>query len=98
MWFGMDPVLPPNIISIIKLKISDPKMNSRIRELANQAGLLTHNPEDRRTKLDEFAELLIQDCMSQIAMIGVHNFDNRDITWTVECAIANIQRRFGIKQ
>lgn len=38
-------------------------MNQRIRELAREAGLLTHNPEGRRTKLDVFAELIIKECI-----------------------------------
>ena len=35
----------------------------RIRELAREAGLLTHNPDNRETKLDKFAQLLIQECI-----------------------------------
>jgi hypothetical protein len=38
-------------------------MNERIREIAREAGLLTYNPENRETKLDKFAELLIRECI-----------------------------------
>ena len=37
-------------------------MNERIRELAHEAGLPTYNPDGIPTKLEKFAELLIQDC------------------------------------
>ena len=38
-------------------------MNERIKELANEAGLPTYNPEGIPTKLGKFAELLIKDCI-----------------------------------
>jgi len=47
---------------------------------------------------EKFAELIIQKCISQIALIGVSNFENEDIMWTVETAIANIEEHFGIER
>lgn len=41
-------------------------MNKRIVELAKQAGLLVHNPDNMPTKLEAFAELLIQDCLKVV--------------------------------
>ena len=38
-------------------------MNGRIRELAHEAGLPTYNPEGIPTKLEKFAELIVQECM-----------------------------------
>ena len=38
-------------------------MNERIRELANEAGLLVHNPNGVPTKLEKFAELIVQECL-----------------------------------
>ena len=37
-------------------------MNERIKELAREAGLLVHNPEGVPTKLEKFAELIVQEC------------------------------------
>lgn len=37
-------------------------MNKRLRELANEAGLPTYNPEGIPTKLERFAELIVQEC------------------------------------
>ena len=37
-------------------------MNERIRELANEAGLPTYNPEGIPTKLGKFAELIVREC------------------------------------
>lgn len=51
-------------------------MNERIRELAREAGLLTHNPAGRRTKLDVFAELLVQEC---VEVTRQYNFHERSL-------------------
>ena len=37
-------------------------MNERIKELANEAGLLVHNPNGVPTKLEKFAELIVREC------------------------------------
>ena len=78
-------------------------MNERIRLLAEQAGF---SPLDIRNAFDynednpynEFARLIAQDCISKIALIGVSNFDNDDIMWTVELATEMIRERFGVKE
>ena len=49
-------------------------------------------------QMREFAELIIQKCISQIALIGVSNFENEDIMWTVETAIASIKEHFGVER
>ena len=41
-------------------------MNNRYQDLAREAGLLVHNPERMPTKLQKFAELLIQECINKI--------------------------------
>lgn len=46
-------------------------MNQRIKEIANKAGLLVHNPEDVPTKLQVFAYLLIEECISKINRTGI---------------------------
>lgn len=77
-------------------------MNGRIRLLAEQAGF---SPLDIRNAFDynednpynEFAKLIAQDCIAKIALIGVSNFENDDIMWTVELAIEMIRGRFGVK-
>jgi hypothetical protein len=40
-------------------------MNERIRELANEAGLLVHNPNDVPTKLEKFAQLIVRECAAE---------------------------------
>ena len=87
-------------------------MNERIRELAEQARkyardyvaeckhyghYMEHNEYELRFE-EKFAELIIKKCISQIALIGISNFENEDISWTVETAIANIQEHFGVKE
>ena len=38
-------------------------MHSRLKALANEAGLPTYNPDGVPTKLGVFAELVIRDCI-----------------------------------
>jgi len=47
----------------------DSKMNERIKELAREAGLLAYNPEGPPTKLEKFAELIVQECASKVDFI-----------------------------
>ena len=80
-------------------------MNKRIQELADSVGLgvrhdgivLTKNVNAAEA-FEQFAELIIQKCISQIALIGVNNFENEDIMWTVETAIASIEEHFGVEE
>ena len=37
-------------------------MNERIRLLAHESGLPTYNPDGIPTKLEKFAELIVQEC------------------------------------
>ena len=82
-------------------------MNERIKELALQAGWDLWEGRAQadmtgcETELQKFAELIVQDCLSQIAMIGVSNFeddDSGDISWTVGKCIEMIKYRFEIKE
>lgn len=76
-------------------------MNKRIQELAEQTGLA--QAADVRDGylyppgMEKFAELIVQKCISQIALIGVSNFENEDIMWTVETAIDSIKEHFGVE-
>lgn len=77
-------------------------MNERIRELAEQAGS-THKQslgvyQFYTDELEKFAELIARECIGQIALIGISNFENEDIGWTVDTAIANIKDHFGVKE
>jgi len=82
-------------------------MNERIKKLADDATsyadtldvadqIILQEIRDR-----EFAELIIQDCLAQVAMIGISNFeddDSGDISWTVGKCIEMIKYRFEIKE
>jgi len=59
-------------------------MNDRIKELAREAGLLVHNPNGVPTKLGEFAELLIKECID----VAFHHGDNVDY----------FKEHFGVKE
>lgn len=72
-------------------------MNERIFEMiqaqnANRGLLWTECDKE------EFAELIIQKSIAQIALIGISNFENEDISWTVETAIVKIEEHFGVQK
>lgn len=81
-------------------------MNERIQELAGQAKFIAEETINKKisknAELDafaeKFAELIIQKCITQISLIGVSNFENEDIMWTVETAIASIEEHFGVEE
>jgi len=91
-------------------------MNERIRELADQTGLrftqLMSNPmipvvDGRETDLAKFAQLIVQECINEIAYIGKANevFGDRTdrgglnhILWTTETAIEKIKEHFGVEE
>lgn len=69
-------------------------MNEQILELARQ---VWPDPNVSHVNHTKFAELIIKDCISQIAIIGLSNEENEDISWAVDLAILNIKDRFGVK-
>jgi hypothetical protein len=50
-------------------------MNERIKELAREAGLLAYNPEGPPTKLEKFAELIVQECANMAESFHHHQYD-----------------------
>ena len=79
-------------------------MNDRIKQILLKVAPMTgedgeylpslHTPED----IEKFAELIIRDCISQIALFGVSNYENDDISWTVENSIKTIKNHFGMDE
>jgi len=64
-------------------------MNTRYQELAREAGLLVHNPQNMPTKLGKFAELLVQEC-ARVADLA----DENNCEWIG----GNILTHFGVTQ
>lgn len=74
-------------------------MNKRTKELARQAGLLVHNPNNVPTKLDIFAQLVIKDCLK---LVEHRTKGPYDIAMTKETRNAwniwiDIKEHFGVK-
>jgi hypothetical protein len=68
------------------------KMNERILELAREAGLLVHNPTGVPTKLEKFAELIVQEC-EQVSLKNSHRDDD------MGAIIARqIRQHFGVEE
>jgi hypothetical protein len=76
-------------------------MNERIKELAKHAEFSKNELHIQGDNFQRFAELIIQDCLAQVAMIGISNFEDDDsgnISWTVGKCIEMIKYRFEIKE
>jgi hypothetical protein len=72
-------------------------MNERIKELAREAGLLAYNPEGPPTKLEKFAELIVQDCIDILAGYrGKVIWKNEDEMH--QHPIFVIQKHFGVEE
>ena len=88
-------------------------MNQRIRELAHEAGLPTYNPDGIPTKLEKFAQLIINECIDQVAgtrIVGqlsgdefaglTESANNKYTQWNNALVIAtmNVRDHFGVEQ
>lgn len=87
-------------------------MNERIRLLAEQAGIelpndSVYNGHIYRNSLERFAQLIVKECINEIAYIGKANevFGDRTdrgglnhILWTTETAIEKIKQHFGVEK
>ena len=68
-------------------------MNERIKELAREAGLLVHNPEGVPTKLEKFAQLIVEEC-AHIAWL----YDDPKLYWHGAVIAKSIKHRFGVEE
>lgn len=66
-------------------------MNERIKELANEAGLLVHNPNGVPTKLEKFAELIVQECLMKVNGAKIRNESYAEL-------ISRIKEDFGVEE
>lgn len=77
-------------------------MNKRIRILqlwkdASVQDDSTHpRTYDQNDHIEKFAELIVQKCISEVAMMGIQNYEDPTIVDTVETIITNIRMQFGI--
>ena len=67
-------------------------MNERIKELAREAGLLAYNPEGPPTKLEKFAELIVEEC----ARVADESLNI--ITMKPEWPSKYIKEHFGVEE
>ena len=70
-------------------------MNERIHKLAEDSGMTQYVAADNKY-LERFTEMVVQDCVAEVAMMGITNFENEDISWAVDVIITNIKNRFGV--
>ena len=74
-------------------------MNERIKQLANEAGLLVHNPNGVPTKLEKFAELIVQECAGLLEKEAESSHDEGTDTYNILLKESNwMKRHFGVEE
>jgi hypothetical protein len=48
--------------------------------------------------IEKFGELIIRRCISEVAMMGVTQYENKDIAWAVDLIIKNLKDTFEIDE
>jgi hypothetical protein len=48
--------------------------------------------------IEKFGELIVRRCISEIAMMGVTQYENKDIAWAVDLIIKNLKDTFEIDE
>lgn len=46
--------------------------------------------------LEKLVELVVQDCVSEVALMGITNFENEDISWACRVIIDGIKNKFEV--
>ncbi len=68
-------------------------MNERIHKLAEDSGMTQYVAADNKY-LERFTEMVVQDCVAEIALMGVVNYENEDISWACRVIIDGIKTKF----
>jgi hypothetical protein len=69
-------------------------VNERIHKLAEDSGMTQYVAADNKY-LERFTEMVVQDCVAEIALMGVVNYENEDISWACRAIIDGIKTKFG---
>ena len=72
-------------------------MSPRLKQLAREAGLLAHNLDGPPTKLEKFAELIVQECAQACINMG-NDYEIKSAgQYQAELFAFAIKQHFGIK-
>ena len=45
---------------------------------------------------EQFARLIVERCISEVALMGVHHYENEDISWSCTTINKNLKEIFGV--
>ena len=48
--------------------------------------------------IEKFGDLIVRRCISEVAMMGVTQYENKDIAWAVDLIIKNLKDTFEIDE
>jgi hypothetical protein len=74
-------------------------MNQELQKIAQQVNLYTDSSGRwvSTESMDQFAQEIVQKCVSIVAHHGVSNFENDDISWVCEKIVKEINEHFGVE-
>ncbi len=79
-------------------------MNIKIKGLYQEAIEYTRENAGRRGQkssdamcAEKFAKLVVRSCISEVAMMGVVHYENKDIAWAANTIICNLKETFDIE-
>jgi len=75
------------------------KSNPKFDELAKECYVKTGSIHSDHFDYVKFGELIVQACVSQVATVGISNFESYatgNIGWAVQTSIEQIKQHFGI--
>ena len=73
-------------------------MNERILKLAREAGLLVHNPTGVPTKLEKFAQLIVQECFQACMNEGASYEEKAAGAYQSNLYVTAIKKHFGVEE
>ena len=69
-------------------------MNRVIKDLIQKADSICN--ETRGVYDEILVELIVRECISEVAMMGVVHYENPDISWAVNLIIGNLKETFEL--
>jgi hypothetical protein len=73
-------------------------MNPNIQKFADQARFVDTQTYPHQDQIFEyFAQLIVQDVIRLVALYGIHNYDNPDVSRVCQHIVNEITQRFGVE-
>lgn len=72
-------------------------MNNLIKELRQECIVRDTDGTYLDFDIDKYTKLIVQQCISIIALLGVSQYENEDISWAADLAVKQIKEKMGME-